>query len=245
MVVVPENFISNMQHQQNLQTSPLTQKLSSLDSDMDKILRNKELSDDIKLQQYQQTLQRYLNFYGQRKEQPLQIKVESNSKESVEDDQDESPRDDLFNEIHQEVMDTVPKTTRSRARLSLNKMKKNKDVMYWNERGELLYHGKVIPSTHIADLVRDAVKGRKSFDPNGWQFFARGLAKINTPHDWIGNDQRKDVMKEYKARLDEGDEDPVRLLPTPSPKAPTESQRTPKRRKTVISRASRGRWISY
>ena len=243
MVVVPETFLSSMQHQQNVQTSPLTQKLSSLDSDMDEILRNKELSDDVKLQRYNQILQRYLNFYSQRNDQPLQIKVESTLPR--EQEQEEIPQDEN-NIVEQEVIDTVPKTMKSKARLILNKMKSNKDIMHWNERGELIYHGKVIPSTHIVDLVRDVVKGRKSFDPNGWQFFSRGLARMNTPHDWIGNEQRKEVMRQYKSRMGEGiseDEgEPIRFLPTPPPSVLRTPQRSPRLRKINRPTLTRERW---
>ena len=105
-----------------------------------------------------------------------------------ENKQQQDSSSDKFDEIEQDVLDTVPKTTKSRARLILNKIKSYKDIIHWNDRGELIYHGKAIPSTHIVDLIRDIVKGRKSFDPHGWQYFARGLAKINTPHNWIGND---------------------------------------------------------
>ena len=130
-----------------------------------------------------------------------------------------------FDEIEQEVLDTVPKTTKSRARLILNKIKSNKDIMHWNERGELIYDGKAVPSTHVVDLIRDIVKGRKSFDPYGWQYFARGLAKMNTPHDWIGNDQRKEVMQQYKNKVDQGEDgeediESVRFLPSPPMKTP-------------------------
>ena len=78
MVVVPEHFLSNMQHQKNVQTSPLTQELSTLDSEMKTILQRKDLSDNAKAQLYNQTLQRYLNVYNQRKEQPLDVKIKSN-----------------------------------------------------------------------------------------------------------------------------------------------------------------------
>ena len=151
--------------------------------------------------------------------------------------------------IEKDVLDTVPKTTKSRAKLILNKIKSNKDIMHWNDRGELIYHGKAVPSTHVVDLIRDVVKGRKSFDPYGWQYFARGLAKMNTPHDWIGNEQRKVVMQQYKTRVDEGsieDEDDevedVRFLPSRPPRVMKTPQTRLVRRRVPVSPLTHKNW---
>ena len=210
MVVVPESLLSKVRHQQNVQGSPLTQKLSSLDSEMDQVLRRTDLEEDEKVQLYNQTLQRYLNFYEQRKDQPLKVKVESHpsvpirtevqNRSMMNNDGGETKPD----EIENEVLQTVPKTLKAKASHIMNKIKKNKDVMHWNGKGELVYHGETIPGTHVVDLIRDVVKERKSFDPNGWQFFARGLAKLNLPFDWFSNDRRKEVMRQFKTRIDEG-----------------------------------------
>ena len=140
----------------------------------------------------------------------------------------------------------MPKTTGSRARLLLNKIKNNKDIMHWNSRGELIYYGKVIPSTQIVDLVRDVMKARKNFDPNGWQIFARGLAKINTPYDWVGHEDRKNVMVQYKNRSEEGVEEPIRLLPSPPRTESFSPRKTPKRSRKVLSPTlSKGKWLPY
>ena len=61
MVVVPEHFLSSMEHQRNVESSPLTQKLTALDGEMEAILGHKDVSDHEKVQLYNQTLQRYLN----------------------------------------------------------------------------------------------------------------------------------------------------------------------------------------
>ena len=173
MVLAPENIVSTMQHQQ-VQNSPITQKLSSLDNHMENVLKRQDISDDAKVKMYNQTLQRYLEFYNQRKEEPISIKVDSFQPKENEQQQDSSS--DKFDEIEQEVLDTVPKTTKTRARLILNKIKSNKDIIRWNDRGELIYHGKAVPSTHIVDLIRDIVKGRKSFDSHGWQYFCSWIS---------------------------------------------------------------------
>ena len=57
-----------------------------------------------------------------------------------------------FDEIEQELLDTISKTTKYRARRILTKIKDNKEIRHWNNHGELIYHGKVIPSTQIVDI---------------------------------------------------------------------------------------------
>ena len=78
MLVVPEHFLSSMEHQRNLESSPLTQKLTALDNEMEAILGRKDVPDHEKVQLYNQTLQRYLN-YNEKKERPPSI-CQSNEK---------------------------------------------------------------------------------------------------------------------------------------------------------------------
>ena len=79
--------------------------------------------------------------------------------------------------------------------------------------------------------------------------FARGLAKINTPHDWIGNDQRKAVMQQYKTRVDDGpieDEDQnvedIRFLPSCPPRVLKTPEMRFMRRKVSASPLARSTW---
>ena len=72
MVLAPENAVSTRQHQQQVQNSPITQKLSSLDNNMEAVLKRQDISDDAKVQMYNQAPQRYLEFYNQQKKRPSQ-----------------------------------------------------------------------------------------------------------------------------------------------------------------------------
>ena len=69
--------------------------------------------------------------------------------------------EDNSHTIEQKILDSMPKTTRSRTRLLLNKIKNNKEIIHWNSRGELIYDGKAIPATQIVDLVHDVMKAKK------------------------------------------------------------------------------------
>ena len=73
---------------------------------------------------------------------------------------------------------------KQKARRLLDKIK---GTVSWNDRGEMVYRNVPVPGSNIVDLVNDALRKRKSFQPVGWKMFARGLKAVNAPMDLIGN----------------------------------------------------------
>ena len=71
-------------------------------------------------------------------------------------------------------MKSVPKIYKNGARQLLDKIKENRDVLNWNDKGELLYVKKLINGSHVVDLVNDMLRHRW-----WWSVFARGLARMN------------------------------------------------------------------
>ncbi len=47
-----------------------------------------------------------------------------------------------------------------------------------------------IPHSNISDLISDAVRGRKNFNPTGSKEFFHVLSKINIPRDLVRNNER-------------------------------------------------------
>ena len=186
MVLVPENTLQRLQQRQQILTPPVTQTLKNLDSEMTEILSSKHLDDEEKAKLYNQVLQRYLTYYDQRKGQPLHVKLTTpksveapkpeESKEKVTS-KDSSELETIPTAVEQEVMKSVPKLYKAGARQLLDKIKENRDLLHWNEKGELMYENKSIPGSHVVDLVNDILRHRKGFEPVGWSVFARGLAQ--------------------------------------------------------------------
>ena len=58
-------------------------------------------------------------------------------------------------------MKSVPKIYKNGARQLLDKIKENRDVLDWNDKGELLYENKPINGSHVVDLVNDMLRHRK------------------------------------------------------------------------------------
>ena len=53
-----------------------------------------------------------------------------------------------------------------------------------------MYRNVPVPGSNIVDLVNDALRKRKSFQPVGLKTFARGLKDVNAPMDLVGNPER-------------------------------------------------------
>ena len=50
--------------------------------------------------------------------------------------------------------------------------------------------GENIPQSNISDLISDALRARKNFNPTGSKEFFRVLSKINMPKDLVRNEGR-------------------------------------------------------
>ena len=86
----------------------------------------------------------------------------------------------------------IPKTMKSRAEALLAHLKERGDVITWDDMGQVLVDGVLIPKSNISDLVSDAMRFRKHFNPVGVREFYNVLNKINVPKDLVRNERRWD-----------------------------------------------------
>ena len=86
----------------------------------------------------------------------------------------------------------IPKTMKSRAEALLAHLKERGDVITWDDIGQVLLDGVLIPKSNISDLVSDAMRSRKHFNPVGVREFYNVLNKINVPKDLVRNERRWD-----------------------------------------------------
>ena len=86
----------------------------------------------------------------------------------------------------------IPKTMKSRAEALLAHLKEREDVITWDDMGQVLVDGVLIPKSNISDLVSDAMRPRKHFNPIGVREFYNVLNKINVPKDLVRNERRWD-----------------------------------------------------
>ena len=60
---------------------------------------------------------------------------------------------------------------RPRATALLNRLKARHDVISWDETGQVTLDGKKIRGSNISDLISDAMRSRKNFNPTGSKEF--------------------------------------------------------------------------
>ena len=166
----------------------ICQSMNSLDSDMQNILSRSGLTDREKVQQYNQVLQRYLEYH------------DAYNKPRTLEKQWEVKNPSTFNPENQ-LIEIVPPKLKRKAITLLNRIRNHPD-MSWNEKGEFVYRGKVHSKTNVIDLINDTLRHRKTFEPRGWQDFARALREDNVPQDLVGNSVRWGWMQKDGATSD-------------------------------------------
>ena len=97
----------------------------------------------------------------------------------------------------------IPKTMKTRAEALLAHLKERGDVITWDDMGQVLLNGVLIPKSNISDLVSDAMRSRKHFNPVGVREFYNVLNKINVPKDLVRNERRWDEAEKKKVSLNE------------------------------------------
>ena len=90
------------------------------------------------------------------------------------------------------IVRSIPKSMKKRAEALLAHLKEREDVITWDDMGQVLIDGVLIPRSNITDLVSDAMRPRKNFNPIGVREFYSVLNKINVPKDLVRNERRWD-----------------------------------------------------
>ena len=66
----------------------------------------------------------------------------------------------------------------------------NSDIISWNDNGQLVLEGSIIPNPNIVDLINDVMRKRKDSNPKSSSTLAKALAKINVPENYVRNPDR-------------------------------------------------------
>ena len=229
MVLVPEDVLNRYEQKQKIETSPLVSGMIRQDTDMSGILENENLTDAEKQKLYNARMEDYLNLRKQKDDQIPTVRVNQNGEAKGKQAGDEG------------VISHLPATLRPKAAALLKRLRANPEVISWDEAGKVKVDGTEIVNSNISDLVSDAVRARKSFNPTGARRFFQGLAKLNVPRDIAGNNKRWEEL---------GEPGPGNggTPPVPVPERETPEDRTRRVRQYVRERLNtpvRGNWINY
>ena len=196
MALVPQEMLERFQ--QYPEPSPATKATLALDTEMKNILDRSDVTEDEKIKLYNHTLSRYLTLDHQRK-QPLEMKLTSTEvpvptsdeiKEQVSTNSNTNDKKDQKHTLESDVLGSVPVTLRKKAERLLKHLKSDRNIIDWNQRGEIIAEGNIVKGSHLIDLIKDTLRKRKDFNPRGWKEFNKALAVMNTPQDLVGNSDR-------------------------------------------------------
>ena len=151
------------------------------------------------------------------------------TEQTMTSESDSATSSQQLNAIDKQIIDSVPKTMQNRAKLLIQKLKDHSDVISWNDNGQLVLEGSIVPNSNIVDLVNDVMRKRKGFNPEHSNTFAKALAKINVPEDYLKNPDRINSIRWYRRLQDSQTPGASFVSKTPTevprktPKSPTTS----------------------
>ena len=161
------------------------------------------MTEDRKAIMYAQQLQKVNQLKNQvLRPEPSPIQMITQTERTMTSESDSATPSQQFNATDKQIIDSVPKTMQNRAKLLIQKLKDHSDVISWNDNGQLVLEGSIVPNSNIVDLVNDVMRKRKGFNPEDSNTFAKVLAKINVPEDYLRNPDRIDSIRWYRRLQD-------------------------------------------
>ena len=159
-------------------SAPNHNAVSRIDQNMSAILEDPNLADFDKWKQYNDQLQRFFQKMSLSRK-PVQLDLQ--------------PGDDTVQRaadpVRSQTILAAPKTFQRKAEALYDRLRQA-DVITWDNRGEVTIAGNLIPTSNITDLIGDAIRDRKQFNPVGAVTFMRTLKDLHIPMEFIGNMRR-------------------------------------------------------
>ena len=161
--------------------------------------------------------------------EPSPIQMITHQGQTMTSESDSATPSQQLNATDKQIIDSVPETMQNRAKLLIQKLKDHSDVISWNDNGQLVLEGSTVPNSNIVDLVNDVMRKRKGFNPEHSNTFAKPLAKINVPEDYLRNPDMIDSIRWYRRLQDSQAPGPSFVsespteVPRKTPKSPTTS----------------------
>ena len=158
-------------------------------------LEKDDMPEDTKATMYAQQLQRVNQLKNQVfRPEPSPVQMLTQMERTMTSESDSATPSQQLNATDKQIIDSVPETMQNCAKLLIQKLKDHSDIISWNHNGQLVLDGSVIPNSNIVDLVNDIMRKKKGFNPEHSNTFAKALAKMNVPEDYLRNPDRIDSI---------------------------------------------------
>lgn len=114
--------------------------------------------------------------YTEREAEPTPLIERHTEREAAQSSYEPAPLK-LSDDI---ILATIPKNYKGKAKALLHFIHHSTDIS-WNNLGEIIIQNKVIPHSHVTDLVKDTVGNYKTLNPVGKNQFLEILVRNNIP----------------------------------------------------------------
>lgn len=95
------------------------------------------------------------------------------------------------------ILAGIPKQYKTKARALLSYLKSS-SIFNWHDNGEITLNGIIVKNSHIADLIKYAMRDYGQVQPEGLEQFRLAVAQLNIPKNLIGNPRIFDSATKLK-----------------------------------------------
>ena len=160
-----QEMLKFMKEKRQDSLSPNLRKFHEARQDMNDWLEKDDVPEDTKATMYAQQLQRVNQLKNQVfRPEPSPVQMITQTERTMTSESDSASPCQQLNTTDKQIIDSIPKTMQNRAKLLIQKLKDHSDVISWNDNGQLVLEGSIVPNSNIGDLVNDVMRKRKGFN---------------------------------------------------------------------------------
>ena len=174
-----EEMLKFMKENRQDSLSPNLRKYYEARQEMNDWLEKDDVPEDTKATMYAQQLQRVKQLKNQVfRPEPSPVQMITCMEQTMTSESDSTtPSQQQPNATDKQIIDSVLKMMENRAKLLID-LGDHSDIISWNDNGQLVLEGSIVPNSNIVDLVNDVMRKRKGFNPEHSNTFAKALAKV-------------------------------------------------------------------
>ena len=209
-MLVPQNELSRLRKLEESKMDDNSVEVFRLDEEIAKLLSTKDISEYDKSRLYADLLRKFLDYQQKRNQisvsntpaATLSLPIPTvNPQISANLPGDEKTLDnsqDVNSYSREDILSTVPEKYKGKAQSLLKLLKRQPSLLSWNDKGEIIYKGKVAQGSHVSDLVRSAIVPKAQSDLEGASLFTQALSEMNLPQGALGNKTFREAMQEKR-----------------------------------------------
>ena len=153
-----QEMLKFMKEKRQDSLSPNLRKYYKARQEMNDWLEKDDVPEDTKAAMYSQQLQRVKQLKNQVfRPEPSPVQMITQTERTMTSESDNRSPSQQLNVTDKQIIDSVPKTMQNLAKLLVQKLKDHSDVISWNDNGQLVLEGSIVPNSNIVDLVNDVM----------------------------------------------------------------------------------------